>query len=78
MSVPIHKLECSKGCQGDRLKFLFEQYALDMDEVLNHLQTDHIDLCNIISEVVFPYLEYHANRGDEEARALMIELSPFL
>lgn len=78
MSVPIHKLECSKGCQGDRLKFLFEQYALDMDEVLNHLQTDHIDLCNTIEQVVLPYLEFHASRGDEEAQALIIELNPFL
>lgn len=78
MTVPIHKLDCKTGCQGDRLKFLFEQYALDMDEVLNTIQTDHIDLCNIIAEVLVPYLEYHSHRGDEEAQALMIELSPFI
>lgn len=78
MTIPIHKLDCKNGCQADRLKFLFEQYALDMDDMMNNLQTDHIDLCNIISEVVLPYLEYHANRGDEEARALTIELNPFI
>lgn len=78
MTVPIHRLDCKSGCQADRIKFLFEQYALDMDEVLNHLQTDHIDLCNILEEVVIPYLEFHAQRGDEEAQGIMIELNPFI
>lgn len=75
MSVPIHKLECSTGCQGDRLKFLFEQYALDMDEVLNNLQTDHIELCLLVEEMILPYLEFHASRGDEEASDILIELA---
>lgn len=75
MSVPIHHLDCRIGCQGDRLKFLFEQYALDMDEVLNNLQTDHIELCNLVEAAIIPYLEFHASRGDEEATDLIIELA---
>lgn len=78
MTTDFQRLDCKTGCQLERMKFLNEQQFLDMNEVLNNLQTDHIDLCNIIEFGVIPYLEEYAERGDEEARELLMDLYPFV
>jgi hypothetical protein len=78
MTTDFQKLDCKQGCQLERMKFLNEQQFLDMNEMMNNLQTDHIDLCNILEFMVIPYLEYLAVSGDEEARDILIELNPFI
>lgn len=78
MTVPIQKLECSTGCQMDRIKFLAEQQFLDMNDILNNLQTEHIELCNILEYRLIPVLMDYANSGDLEARDLLIDLNTFL
>ena len=78
MTVPIQKLECSSGCQLDRIKFLAEQQYLDMNDMLNNLQTEHLELCNFLEFKVLPYLVDYAHAGDVEARDILIELNTFL
>lgn len=78
MSTDFQKLDCKQGCQLDRMKFLNEQQFLDMNEMLNNLQTDHLDLCNILEFNVIPYLEFLAAQGDEEARDNLNDLYPFI
>lgn len=78
MTTDFQRLDCTTGCQLERMKFLNEQQFLDMNEMLNNLQTDHIDLCNIIEFMVIPVLEDYATRGDNEARDILEELYPFV
>lgn len=78
MTVPIQKLECTTGCQMDRIKFLAEQQFLDMNDMLNNLQTEHIELCNILEYRLVPILMDYARSGDLDARDLLIELNTFL
>lgn len=78
MSTDFQRLDCKNGCQLERMKFLNEQQFLDMNEMLNNLQTDHIDLCNILEFNVIPYLESMAERGDQQARDNLIDLYQFI
>lgn len=78
MSTDFQRLDCNSGCQLDRMKFLNEQQFLDMNDMLNNLQTDHIDLCNIMEHLVIPVLEYYAIQGDLDAQDALTELYDFV
>lgn len=77
MATNPQLLNCNTGCQLDRMKFLYEQQFLDMNDVLNNLQTEHIELCNYIEAVLIPYLEYAA-QVDEEASYILKEIYSFV
>lgn len=78
MSTDFQRLDCKSGCQLSRMQFLNEQQFLEMNEMLNTLQTDHIDLCNIMETMVVPILEYYAERGDLDASDTLYELYDFV
>lgn len=77
MSTDFQRLDCKNGCQLDRMKFLNEQQFLDMNDMLNNLQTDHLDLCYIMDSLVIPLLEMYAHQGDDDAQDALNELYDF-
>lgn len=77
MTINPQLLNCTTGCQLDRMKFLYEQQYLDMNDMLNNLQTEHLTLCNYIEAILIPYLQYHAPT-DQEANDILIELNTFV
>lgn len=77
MTVNPQALNCNTGCQLDRMKFLYEQQFLDMNDMLNNLQTEHLELCNYIETQLIPYLEYYAP-NDPAALDLLIEMKTFV
>ena len=78
MSTNFQRLECSTGCQLDRMTFLNEQQFLDMNAMLNNIQTDHLDLCYIMDTLVIPVLELYAHQGDKNAQDALNELYDFV
>ena len=78
MSIDFQRLDCKNGCQLDRMKFLNEQQFLDMNDMLNNLQEDHIELCNVMEFMVIPLLEFYYQRGDLDAADALHELYDFV
>lgn len=78
MSTDFQRLDCKSGCQLSRMQFLNEQQFLDMNDMLNNLQTDHIDLCNVMEAYVIPVLEYYSLKGDLDAQDALMELYDFV
>lgn len=78
MSTDFQRLDCNNGCQLSRMQFLNEQQFLDMNAMLNNIQTDHLDLCYIMDRMVIPLLEYYAQRGDLTAQDALNELYDFV
>lgn len=77
MATDPQLLNCNSGCQLDRMKFLYEQQFLDMNDMLNNLQTEHIELCNYLEGVLIPFLEYYADK-DDEANYILREIYTYL
>lgn len=77
MSVNPQTLNCNTGCQLDRMKFLYEQQFLDMNDMLNNLQNEHLELCNYIEKYLIPFLEYYSYE-DEEASLILKEIYTFV
>jgi hypothetical protein len=69
-------LRCDHGCRLDDLKDVFEKHCDELDEALTYSVERFVDLAQLLTEEVVPYLEYCALQlGDESAHDLLIDIN---
>lgn len=76
MSKGKKLLRCDHGCQLDQLKDTFEKHCEELDEALDYSMVKYVELAELLTDEVIPYLEYCAFQlGDEQAHDLIIDLN---
>ncbi len=71
-------LSCGSGCSKDRLIHLFEKHFAIQDEAYNLMAEDYINTANFMIEVILPFLESRATKGDIEANEIIYEVHTLL
>jgi len=78
MSTDFTRLNCTKGCCLDKVKFLAEKVFNEQDDMYNNLAEENIELGNFVVDHIMPYLEARSQSSDHRAQDLLIELMHLL